>query len=146
MHLTLVRNATLLLRAAGLRMLAAPQLDPQGARPAVPNTPNPRPNPLVELPEPAEALVDGLDAVLVTHLHGDHFDDTARRLLPQHVPVLCQPPDAERLRGDGVTAVRPIDVEAALAELRIARTERRHGAGEAGRRMAPVTGYVVDDL
>src|SRR5436190_20170821 len=63
-HLTLIRNATLVLRAAGLRLLVDPQLDPAGARPAVPNTPNPRPNPLVALPAPPEAPVAGLDAVL----------------------------------------------------------------------------------
>src|SRR3954453_15641394 len=146
MHLTLIRNATLLLRAGGLRILVDPQLDPQGIRPPVPNTPNPRPNPLVELPEPPEALVDRLDAVLITHLHGDHFDDTARRLLPKDVPVLCQPPDAEPLRADGFTDVRPVEAEAALGEPRIARTEGRHGTGETGRQMAPVSGYVVDDL
>jgi L-ascorbate metabolism protein UlaG (beta-lactamase superfamily) len=146
MHLTLVRNATLLLRAGGLRILVDPQLDPQGIRPPVPNTPNPRPNPLVELPEPPEALVDRLDAVLVTHLHGDHFDDTARRLLPKDVPVLCQPPDAERLRADGFTDVRPVEAETTLGELRIARTAGRHGTGEIGRRMGPVSGYVLDGL
>jgi L-ascorbate metabolism protein UlaG (beta-lactamase superfamily) len=146
MHLTLIRNATLLLRTAGLRILVDPQLDPKGARPAVPNTPNPRPNPLVELPEPAEALVDGLDAVLVTHLHQDHFDDTARRRLPKDVPLLCQPPDAERLRADGFTDVRPVETETTLGDLRIARTEGRHGTGETGRRMAPVSGFVLDDL
>src|SRR3954453_11251477 len=127
MHLTLVRNATLLLRAAGLRILVDPQLDPRGARTAVPNTPNTRPNPLVEPPEPAEALVDGLDAVLVTHLHEDHFDDTARRLLPKDVPVLCQPPDADALRADGFTDVRPVEAEASLGDLRIARTAGQHG-------------------
>src|SRR3954466_6188000 len=145
-HLTLIRHATLLVRAAGLRLLVDPQLDPAGARDPVAGTPNPRRNPLVELPEPPEALVDRLDAVLVTHLHGDHFDATARRLLPKDVPVICQPPDAERLRGDGFTDVRPVEDETVLGELRIARTSGRHGTGETGRRMAPVSGYVVDDL
>ena len=58
MHLTLVRHATLLLRVAGQRILVDPQLDPKDARDPVPNTFNPRRNPLVELPEPAEALVE----------------------------------------------------------------------------------------
>jgi L-ascorbate metabolism protein UlaG (beta-lactamase superfamily) len=143
MHLTLIRNATLVVQAAGLRILVDPQLDPAGARDAVPNTPNPRRNPVVELPEPPEVLVRGLDAALVTHLHADHFDDTARRLLPRELPLLCQPPDAERLRADGFTDVRPVEDEAALGELRIARTAGRHGTGEIGDRMAPVSGYVV---
>jgi L-ascorbate metabolism protein UlaG (beta-lactamase superfamily) len=143
MHLTLVRHATLLVRVAGLRLLVDPQLDPQGARDPVPNTFNPRRNPLVELPEPAEALVERLDAVLVTHLHGDHFDATARRLLPKDVPVLCQPPDAERLRADGFTHVRPVDSTASLDGLTITRTDGHHGTGEIGEKMAPVSGFVL---
>src|SRR3954447_160469 len=42
--------------------------------PPVPGTPNERRNPLVPLPVDPATLVDGLDAVLVTHLHADHFD------------------------------------------------------------------------
>jgi L-ascorbate metabolism protein UlaG (beta-lactamase superfamily) len=118
-HVTLIRNATLIVRAAGLRMLVDPQLDPAGARDPVPNTPNPRRNPLADLPEPPEAVVAGLDAVLVTHLHVDHFDDSARRLLPRDVPLLCQPDDAERLRADGFTDVRPVEDELALGDLRV---------------------------
>jgi L-ascorbate metabolism protein UlaG (beta-lactamase superfamily) len=144
MHLTLIRNATLAIRIAGLRLLVDPQLDPAGARPAVPNTPNPRRNPLVELPEPPEALVAQLDAVLVTHLHQDHFDDTARRLLPRDVPIVCQPEDAERLRGDGFADVRPVEDAATLGDIAISRTGGCHGTGEVGEAMAPVSGFVLD--
>jgi L-ascorbate metabolism protein UlaG (beta-lactamase superfamily) len=143
MHLTLVRHATLLVRAAGLHLLVDPQLDPRGAREPVPGTPNPRPTPLVDLPEPAEAVVDGVDAVLVTHLHGDHFDETARRLLPRGVALVCQPPDADRLRADGFTDVRPVEEELTLGALRIARTGGEHGRGEIGAKMAPVSGFVL---
>src|SRR3954447_11464264 len=142
-HLTLIRNATLAIRAAGLRLLVDPQLDPAGARPAVPNTPNPRPNPLVELPEPPEALVARLDAVLVPHLHQDHFDDTARRLLPREKPILCQPEDSERLRADGFTDVRPVHDELALDGLPIVRPGGCHGTGKIGEAMAPVSGFVL---
>jgi L-ascorbate metabolism protein UlaG (beta-lactamase superfamily) len=143
-HLTLIRNATLAIRVAGLRLLVDPQLDPAGARPAVPNTPNPRPNPTVELPQPPEALVSQLDAVLVTHLHQDHFDDSARRLLPRAVPILCQPEDAERLRGDGFTDVRPVQDAVALGDVTVSRTRGRHGTGAVGDAMAPVSGFVLD--
>ncbi len=96
MHLRLIRNATLRLELDGRRLLVDPMLDPAGARPPVEGTENDRRNPLVELPEPAEVVVEGIDAVLVTHLHRDHFDDTAAALLPRDLPVLCQPEDAER--------------------------------------------------
>jgi len=142
-HLTLIRNATLVLRMAGLRLLVDPQLDPAGARPAVPNTPNPRPNPLVELPEPPEALVARLDAVLVTHLHQDHFDDTARRLLPREKPLLCQPEDEQRLQADGFADVRPVEDEISLGELKLTRTGGCHGTGKTGEAMAPVSGFVL---
>jgi L-ascorbate metabolism protein UlaG (beta-lactamase superfamily) len=38
-----------------------------------------------------------LDAVLLSHLHGDHFDRVARRRLPRDVPVITTPHAAQRL-------------------------------------------------
>ena len=52
------------------------------------------PNPLVELPFPAEEVVRGIDGCIVTHLHGDHFDDAAAELLPRDLPLLTQPESA----------------------------------------------------
>ena len=143
MKLTLIRSATLRVEIAGVTLLVDPQLDPAGAREAVPNTPNPRPTPLVGLPEAAEAVVAGLDALLVTHLHRDHFDDTARELLDRSLPLFCQPPDAERLHADGFIDVRPVFGDAKLDDLLIARTEGHHGRGEIGEQMAPVSGFVL---
>src|SRR3954454_10803608 len=143
MKLTLIRHATLRVEVAGHTLLVDPQLDPAGARPPVPNTFNPRANPLVELPLPAEQVVAGIDAVLVTHLHGDHFDETAKRLLPRQLPVFCQPQDAERLHADGFIDARPVHNDATLGELLIARTDGRHGTGEIGEQMAPVSGFVL---
>jgi L-ascorbate metabolism protein UlaG (beta-lactamase superfamily) len=141
--LSLIRSATLRVTTAGHTLLVDPQLDPAGAREAVPNTPNPRRSPLVDLPEPPEAAIAGIDAVLVTHLHRDHFDDTARKLLPRDLPVFCQPPDTERLHADGFTDVRPVHGDAKLGDLLIVRTEGHHGTGEIGEAMAPVSGFVL---
>ncbi len=143
MKLTLIRSATLRVEIAGVTLLVDPQLDPAGAREAVPNTPNPRPTPLVGLPEPAETVVAGLDALLVTHLHRDHFDETARELLDRSLPLFCQPPDTERLHADGFVDVRPVHGDAKLGDLLIARTEGRHGRGAIGEQMAPVSGFVL---
>src|SRR4051812_20615994 len=99
MELRLLRHATLLVDVAGLRLLVDPMLDPAGARDPVAGTPNPRRTPLVDLPLDPEDVVSGADAVLVTHLHADHLDDTAVALLAgRDVPVLCQPSDAATLR------------------------------------------------
>jgi L-ascorbate metabolism protein UlaG (beta-lactamase superfamily) len=142
-HLTLIRSATLRIVTAGQTLLIDPQLDPAGARDPVPNTPNPRASPLVDLPEPPEVVVAGIDAVLLTHLHRDHFDGTAKALLPREVPVFCQPQDAERLHADGFTDVRPVHADAQLGDVLIARTDGHHGTGEIGEQMAPVSGFAI---
>lgn len=146
MRLTLVRHATLLLELGGRRLLVDPMLDAAGARPPVEGSPSPRRNPLVPLPVPPEEVVAGIDAVLVTHLHQDHFDETGARLVPRDVPVFCQPEDEERLRDLGLDA-RPVEDELAWEGLRIARTGGRHGSDpETVAALAPVSGFVLDRL
>jgi L-ascorbate metabolism protein UlaG (beta-lactamase superfamily) len=86
---------------------------------------------------PAEQVLEGVDTLLVTHLHRDHFDDTARELLDRDLPLFCQPPDTERLHADGFTDARPVHGDATLGDILIARTEGRHGTGEIGEKMAP---------
>ncbi len=142
MRLTLVRNATLLLEIGGRRLLVDPALDDAEARPPVERTPNQRRNPLVPLPVPAEQVVDGLDAVLVTHLHRDHLDGTAERLLPRDVPVFCQPEDEERLRSLGLDAL-PVAAAVEWDGIAIARTGGCHGTGALADALAPVSGFVV---
>jgi len=145
-RLTLIRHATLLVELGGRRILVEPMLDPPGAQPPVEDSPNPRPNPLVPLPWPAEEIVAGLDAVIVTHLHEDHFDETGARLLPRDVPVFCQPEDEEHLRGLGLDA-RPVDDELVWDGLRIVRTGGCHGSDSATiAALAPVSGFVLDGL
>jgi L-ascorbate metabolism protein UlaG (beta-lactamase superfamily) len=143
MDLTLIRNATLLLEMGGRRLLVDPALDPAGARPPIPNTADPRPNPLLELPRPAQEIATGVDGVLVTHLHADHLDDTAVALLERRVPLACQPPDEPVLRERGFTDVRPVPGGIDFCGLGVARTGGRHGTGEIGRRMGPVSGFVL---
>ena len=143
MRLRLIRHATLLVGLGGRRVLVDPQLDAAGARPAVADTPNDRRNPLVELPEQAEVLAHGLDAVLVTHLHRDHLDDTAVDLLPKDLPVLCQPPDEGVLRDRGFTDVRAVEATLDWEGITVARTDGRHGTGELGDSLAPVSGFVL---
>jgi L-ascorbate metabolism protein UlaG (beta-lactamase superfamily) len=143
--ITLIRHATLLLELEGRRLVVDPQLDEQGARPPIDNTPNPRRNPLVPLPVPAEEVVRGLDAIVVTHLHRDHLDETAERLLPRDVPVFCQPEDEARLSALGLQA-RPVAEELDWEGLGIHRTGGRHGTGAIGARLAPVSGFVLGGL
>jgi L-ascorbate metabolism protein UlaG (beta-lactamase superfamily) len=141
MRLTLVRHATLLIEMAGIRLLVDPMLDPAGARPPVEDSPNQRPNPLVELPVAPERLTDGVDVVVVTHLHADHLDATGGRLIAG-LPVLCQPGDEERLRAAGLDA-RALDGAASVGGVALTRTGGRHGTGRLGDSLGTVSGVVL---
>src|SRR3954451_384628 len=143
MDLTLVRNATLLVETGGRRLLVDPSLDPAGARPPIANTPHPRPNPLVDLPLAVDAVVARVDAVLVTHLHADHLDDTAVAALEPRLPVACQPVDEPVLRERGFRDLRAVEGGLELCGIGGARTGGRHGAGAIGERMGPVSGFVL---
>jgi L-ascorbate metabolism protein UlaG (beta-lactamase superfamily) len=134
-----------ILELAGLRILVDPMLDGMGARPPIEGTRNQVANPTVPLPFPAEEVVRGIDAVLVTHRHRDHLDGRAEELLPRDVPVFCQPEDEEALRALGLD-VRPVAEAIEWEGLRITRTPARHGSGRMAELLAPVSGFVLDDV
>ena len=141
MRLRLIRNATLLVRVADRTLVVDPMLDPAGARPPVEDTANPVRNPLVELPEPPEVIVELAQGALVTHLHRDHLDETAIRLLPKDLPVFCQPADTERL--SPFEDLRPVEDEIEWDGVRIARTDGQHGTGRIAEALGPVSGFVL---
>jgi L-ascorbate metabolism protein UlaG (beta-lactamase superfamily) len=142
MRYTLLRNATALLNYGGRSFLIDPMLDPAEARPAIPGTPNPRPNPLVELPAGWRALVDSADSLLVTHLHQDHFDTSAAEILNKQLPLLGQPDDVPHLTEMGFTNLLPIDEKRTLGEIELERTPAQHGRGAIADMLAPVSGFV----
>jgi L-ascorbate metabolism protein UlaG (beta-lactamase superfamily) len=139
MSLTLVRHATLLLDTSFGRVLVDPMLAPAGSAPPIEDTPNQVPNPLVDLPLPAADVVAGVDLCIVTHLHEDHFDEAAAALLPRDLAILTQPESADELRAHGFADVRTSDDW-------IAMTRGRHGTGEIGEAMGPVSGWVIDGV
>ncbi len=135
MRVTLVRHATLLLETSAGRILVDPMLRPAHSSPPIEDTPNRKPNPLVELPATPDEVLDGVDLCLVTHLHRDHFDD----LVPLDLPILTQPESAGELRSRGHANV-------VTEHASIAMTRGRHGTGELEEAMGPVSGWVVDGL
>lgn len=148
MKIRLLRHATIVLDYAGKRIMVDPVLSPAGTANPIPTRGegHDRRNPLVELPVSAAELgeiVASLDGALVTHLHQDHFDEVAARLLPDDLPLLCQAEDEPRLRQRGFTALQPIADSMDWQGIRIARTRGRHGGLVVGRRMGQVSGFVL---
>lgn len=142
MRVRLLRHATLLIETGGRRLLVDPMLGPPGSQPPVPETPDPRPNPLVPLPVTPLEAVAGISAILVTHLHGDHFDAPAVGAVPRDRPVLCQPRDQPMLARAGLSAT-PIDGTIDVEGLTISRTDGQHGTGAIGQEMGQVSGFVI---
>ncbi|BCJ88261.1 MBL fold metallo-hydrolase [Effusibacillus dendaii] len=142
MKIRLIRHATLLLQFGSKTILIDPMFSPAGAMSATPNTSNQKANPLIDLPCAVEELTSP-DAILLTHSHRDHFDDAAANLLPREIPFFCQPEDVSYIQKYGFSNVVPIEHETIRENIRIIRTGGRHGLGEIGQKMGPVSGYIL---
>ncbi len=146
MKLRLLRHATLLVEVGASTYLVDPMLSPAEVWDPVNNTPNPKRNPMVDLPLPQDELEDTLDslaAVFVTHLHGDHWDDPAIEQISKDLPLFCQPNDTDVIKGGGFTEVTPVESSIEWEGLNISLTGGRHGTGEMVVRNGPVSGFVI---
>lgn len=140
MQLQLLRNATMKIRYGGHTILTDPMLGAVGTTRSFAGK---APNPTVPLPLATEEILAGVDLVLVSHLHPDHFDEAAISLLPKDLPMLCSPVDLEGLRGHGFTTARPVEKTLSWDNLAISRTGGRHGSGQILERLGQVAGFVL---
>src|SRR5690606_1666583 len=124
-----IRNATLKLEYARRTFLVDPMLGARGAYPGFKGTYNQHlRNPLVELPIPAAEVVRGVDAVVITHTHLDHWDGGEHAFVPKDLPIFVQhQADAEQVRGQGYRDVRVIEGSAEFEGVRLTRTGGQHG-------------------
>jgi L-ascorbate metabolism protein UlaG (beta-lactamase superfamily) len=140
MRLRLFRNATQRLRYAGREILLDPYFAPRHSRPSFAGR---SPNPLVDLPCPPEEIMAGAELLIVSHLHSDHFDPEAQRLLPKDLPVVCQPGDEEAIREHGFERVTPVEGSLAWNGIAVTRTSGQHGThGAELADMGTVSGFV----
>jgi L-ascorbate metabolism protein UlaG (beta-lactamase superfamily) len=139
----LIRHATCVVHYGPRTLLVDPMLGDPGVMPPIARSPNPRPNPLVPLPVPAAGVLDGVEAILVTHTHSDHWDAAATALVPKDAVVLIQPPDAARFANWGFSGAQPVTDSVSWQDVRISRTGGQHGRGAVGERLAPVSGFVL---
>ncbi len=93
--LTFIGTATTLLRCAGLTILTDPNFLHRGQRAYLGYGLWSK-----RLTEPAmtPAELPGLDAVVLSHLHGDHWDRVARRGLDRSLPIVTTPAAARTLQ------------------------------------------------
>ena len=140
MRLRLFRNATQRLRYAGRELLLDPYFAPKHSRPSFTGR---SPNPLVNLPCSPEEIMAGAELLIVSHLHSDHYDPEAQRLLPKDLPVLSQPGDEETIRGHGFEKVTPVADPVTWEGITLTRTPGQHGTHAVElSEMGTVSGFV----
>ncbi|MDQ1911020.1 MBL fold metallo-hydrolase [Paenibacillus sp. GD4] len=142
MKLQLIRHATLSVVMSDKTMLVDPMLSEQGINPPIPNSTDERRNPLVALPKFDEKLLQP-DAVLITHLHPDHWDEAAAQSIAKSTTVICPEECEASLAAQGFAPIHVISSELQWKGIRIFRTGGKHGFGEVGARMGKVSGFVL---
>jgi L-ascorbate metabolism protein UlaG (beta-lactamase superfamily) len=91
-----------------------------------------------------------LDAILLSHMHGDHWDDIATRTLDKATPVVTTQEAARALNRKGFAAtsdLRPWQrhvLSSGDDELRITSVPGVHGPGPLARVLPPVMGSVLE--
>ncbi|MBL3824287.1 MULTISPECIES: MBL fold metallo-hydrolase [unclassified Marinobacter] len=150
MKITQLRNATVIIEANNRVILLDPMLAPKGSIPALKYLTRRRQrNPLVELPENANALLERVTHCLITHCqkgHFDHLDRAAVKWLREHqVPTICMQDDADYLvrKGLKVSVLEPRDDEQAFLGGTILPIPCVHGYGLVGNLMAHGHGFFI---
>ncbi len=127
MELTLIRNATMKLLYGGLTLLTDPMLSRKGE---IESFAGIAPNPTVDLPFPVGQILSGIDGVLASHIHQDHFDKAAFAIIPKDTLIYCQPWDGKGFRDGGFKQVIPITEQISVNGIHIRRTMGKHGYGK----------------
>ncbi|MGD1843172.1 MAG: MBL fold metallo-hydrolase [Thermonemataceae bacterium] len=142
MKLQLIRNATVKLNYAGKNILIDPMLCEKDTFP--PFVKGLLPNPTVDLTMPIEEVLKGVDSVLVTHSHPDHFDDVSQKILPENIPLFCSIEDKEFEKFTRFTNVQAIEESIEWEEISITRVAAQHGSGPVLPYMGKVSGFVIE--
>jgi L-ascorbate metabolism protein UlaG (beta-lactamase superfamily) len=91
-----------------------------------------------------------VDAVVLSHLHGDHFDRIARRELDRGLPVFTTPSAAKKLtrwgfgESVGMRTWTEQVLESGTARLRVVSAPGEHAPGWARSLLPPVMGSVLE--
>jgi len=141
-----IGTATVLIRYAGLTVLTDPNFLHRGQFAYLGKGLVSR-----RLTEPALAVTElpDLDLIVLSHLHGDHFDRVAKAGLDRSVPILTTVPAASRLNRWGFRALplrtwQEVSVRRSGSVLRVTALPARHAKGIARVALPTVMGSLLD--
>lgn len=132
MNISHIRNATIIVQYAGKKFLVDPMLADKGAYPPFPAGINEEiRNPLNDLPTSIDHIINDVDAVILTHLHLDHYDEVAKEVLPKNIKVFVQDEgDAKQVKSDGFQQVEILEENTLFDGIQLIKTQGEHGRGE----------------
>jgi L-ascorbate metabolism protein UlaG (beta-lactamase superfamily) len=144
---TFIGTATVLLRLGRFTVLTDPNFLHKGQRAYLGHGlwSRRRTEPALDIDE-----LPDLDGIVLSHLHGDHFDRVARHRLPHDVPVATTRPAARRLRRwrfDGAVGLADWDEAVWYREnetLRVTAVPARHGPTGVHLAMPATMGSILD--
>lgn len=144
MNIQLIRNATLVVEYANKKFLIDPMLGEKESFPPFPNAPRQdQNNPLVDLPTSVDNIINDMDAVIVTHLHEDHWDEAAINALPKDIKLFSQnEEDAKEIRNAGFQNVEVLQENTVFKDIQLIKTKGEHGRGEILKAAGLVCGVV----
>ncbi|MDP5181109.1 MBL fold metallo-hydrolase [Blastococcus sp. BMG 814] len=140
-------TATMLLRIGGFTLLTDPNFLHRGQRAHLGYGLRSK-----RLTDPAllPAQLPELDGILLSHMHGDHWDRIATRELPKETPVVTTPEASKCLADRGFTGtadLRPWQTHTFTRdaeELRVTSVPGVHGPGPLARVLPQVMGSVLE--
>ena len=150
MDIQQIRNATIVVQYAGKKILIDPMLAEKGTSPpfgpqiGFPDAPRQdQYNPMVSLPTSIDNITADLDAVIVTHLHLDHWDDAAIEALPKTIKLFVQNnEDAKVITDAGFTNVEVLKEDTMFGDIQFIKTKGEHGRGPLVEMAGQVCGVV----
>ena len=137
----LIRNATLKIQYAGKTILLDPMLGEKGTEMSALGV---NLNPRVHLTMPVSEVLKGVDFVLLTHAHIDHYDPAAKRLISKNMPWYVQPADYDSVAvKDHFRNTTVIKENVNVGGITIIRIAGNHGRDKLGEMMGASSGYVL---
>lgn len=137
----LIRNATIKLDYAGKTFLIDPVFSAKGELMSVIGV---NKNPTVHLTMPVDSIMSGVEFVLATHSHFDHFDRPAAVAMGKDLTLYVQPADSVFFLNEfGMENTEIISESKVIDGLTIYRTGGEHGKDTIKEMMGEVSGFVL---
>ena len=148
MQITQIRNATIIINYNDTKFLIDPWLGPKEYMEGFDSGVNPEiRQPRVELPFSIEKIVD-VDAVIITHIHPDHWDDYAKNALDKNLKIFVQSDiDKDFMQNLGFNNVEILTFEGnEYKNIKLYKTSAQHGRREVVKPVCESVGMPYDSM